>query len=755
MKDDTFIKLEGYIEDITFRNEENGYTVFSVSSKGKETVCVGTVQGVYAGQFAEVSGSYVTHPVYGRQLSVSSLKLKEPHSREAFLRFVTGGAIPGIKKRNGTKIADRFGDDSYRVLLEEPELLAKEIKGISLNKAYEFQRILIENKQFNDVIIFLQGYGIGTALAKNIYKHFGEDIYSIIKENPYRLAEEVSGIGFKTADDIVKRSGLNVSLEYRSRAAVIYTLERAAAEGNTYLPLDTLQKNTEFLLGCVLPDFEMLIADLSIEGKIVARASEDEKARIYIPSFFYMEKNVAGKLVSLNSVPDALFSGEEILRQLERIEEETGLEPDEIQREAVLNAVSAGVAVITGGPGTGKTTVINSIIKIFLTGGLKVKLAAPTGRAAKRMTQACNLEAATIHRLLGYSPAFGDEKDKIAAKEEEGAFEYNEYNHLPADVVIVDEMSMTDIWLMNSLLSALAPGTRLILTGDADQLPSVGAGNVFGDIIESEAFKVIRLEKIFRQAAESDIVSNAHLINKGEKVDLSKKSKDFLFIKRDTDEKIISAIFTLVKEKLPEYVDAPREEIQILTPSRGSRVGVERLNVIMQNLLNPPSPDKREKEYRGTLYREGDKVMQIKNDYNLEWQREDSDGTMRSGTGVFNGDTGIIKKISFFTESVFVLFDDGRQVEYGFDELHELEQAYAVTIHKAQGSEYPAVVIPMYPAPRMLMNRKLLYTAVTRAKKCVCLVGLPESFEQMAGNIYDIKRYSSLSMMIRELLGGI
>ncbi len=746
--------LEGYVEAILFRNEDNGYTVFTVSGPKEETTCTGVISGLSAGQYMQLEGRFVEHAVYGRQFSVMSYVFKEPHTSEAFLRFMSSGGLPGIGKKKAAKITDRFGDDSYRIMIEEPETLAKEIKGISVSQAYAFQEVLAEKKQENDARMFLQKYGIGASLSEKIYNFYGQRIYSVINENPYQLAEDVKSIGFKTADEIVLRSGVHVDPKYRIRSAVIYILETAAGEGHTFLPMEELRRRITELIGRTEEGPEGIISDLSIEKRLVVKPGDKDDFFVYLPCYWQMEVNVAERLKNLMNTVIPFQDGDDGVSEsdkLSEIERELGVTFDETQREAVLGGVTKGITVITGGPGTGKTTIINAIIKLYLGRGMSVKLAAPTGRAAKRLAETSGMETHTIHRLLGYAPAFGSEDDfHEGSSDSRMAFEYNFDNPLETDVVIIDEMSMVDIWLMNALLNALPDETRLIMVGDCDQLPSVGAGNVLGDIIASGVFYVVRLEKIFRQAAQSDIVSNAHRINKGAPVDLGKPSKDFLFIKRETDDKIISAIYTLVTDKLPKYVEADKADIQILTPSRLSKLGVERLNVIMQSLINPPSPAKKEKEFRGFIFREGDKVMQIKNNYVLEWTRTDAFGMGETGTGVYNGDTGILERVSTFDETVTVVFDDGRRVDYAFSELDELDLAYAITIHKAQGSEYPAVVIPMFYAPKMLMNRKLLYTAVTRARKCVCLVGLPECFFRMEENLYESRRYSSLRMRICE-----
>ena len=709
-------QIEGYVENITFRNEENGYTVFSLSSKNDIITCVGILASIYSGQYIVADGTFINHPTYGEQFSITSFVTREPHSREAFLKFISSGTVAGIRKRNGTKIADKFGDDSYRIMLEEPETLAKEIKGISLSQAYEFQRILVDNKKINDAILYLQKFGIGTALAKKIYGRYGENIYNVIEKNPYILAEEVKNVGFKTADDIARRMGIELDSEYRIRAALIYTLEKASEEGHTYLPSAELKEKAEILLDARVTNFDVILANLTVEEKLLSKIQVDGRVYVYLPYLYSLEERLAYMLAGLNKRKYG-FNPDKIDEKINLAQVKNGIELDTDQIEAVKKAMTSGLLVITGGPGTGKTTVINTIIGLLIDKGEEIKLTAPTGRASKRMSEACGYEAQTIHRLLGYGPVFVKNDDNYNVVDyTKMEFEYNADNPLDADVIIVDEMSMVDLKLMNALVTAIGPGTRLILVGDEDQLPSVGAGRVFGDIMDSEAFPMVRLNKVFRQAAESDIISNAHRINKGEFVDLEKPSKDFLFIKRDNPDKIISAMYTLLIDKLPKYVDAKIEEIQILTPSRVSKVGVDNLNTIMQKLINPSRPGKQEKKHKNIIFREGDKVMQIKNDYQLEWIKVDNKGLRENGLGVFNGDTGVIKEINAFAEMVRVLFDDGREVRYDFGDLDQLELAYAITIHKSQGSEYPAVIIPMFPVPKMLMNRKLLYTAVTRAR---------------------------------------
>ena len=563
-------------------------------------------------------------------------------------------------------------------------------------------------------------------------------MYGILKENPYRLADDIEGVGFRTADDIAAKAGIRTDSDFRVRSGILYTLLQASGEGHTFLPQEELTAKTSELLGIDKDIIEKNYMDLSIERKIIMKQS-GEQTQIYSASFYYMEANTATMLRELDIAYDVADA--EIEQRIHNIEKQTGMQLDEHQVQAVKEAVRNGLLVITGGPGTGKTTTINTIIRYFEMEGMDIFLAAPTGRAAKRMSETTGFEARTIHRMLELN----------GGMEGSAGFERNETNPLETDLVIIDEMSMVDITLMNSLLKAIAPGTRLILVGDINQLPSVGPGSVLKDIIQSEAFNVVMLTKIFRQASTSDIIVNAHKINRGEEVSLDNKSMDFFFLKRYEADIIINVVLQLVKQKLPKFVDATPYDIQVLTPMRKGLLGVERLNGILQQYLNPPDKSKREKEHGDMVFRDGDKVMQTKNNYQLEWEICTKFGlTVDKGMGIFNGDMGIITEINDFAETMTVEFDEGRKVEYSYKLLDELELAYAITIHKSQGSEYPAVVIPLLSGPSMLMNRNLLYTAVTRARKCVTLVGNDATFNQMIQNTSQQKRYSGLCDRIRE-----
>lgn len=729
-------KITGYVEHIVYRNAENGYTVLNLVSGEEETTCVGIFSSIAEGENIEAEGEFTEHPTYGEQFKVARFEEKMPEDREAIERYLGSGAIKGIGLALAARIVRRFKEDTFRIIEEEPERLA-EVKGISENKAQEIAYQVNEKRDLRQAMIFLQQYGITMNLAVKIYQAYGQEVYTIIRENPYRLADDIEGVGFRTADEIASRVGIKMDSDFRVRSGVLYTLLTASTEGHTYLPQEELTARTAKLLEVEPEQIEKQYMDLAIERKIVMK--QGETTEIYASSFYYMEANTATMLKQLNvpyDVPDI-----EIEARIRTIEKQTGMELDEHQVTAVKEAVRNGLLVITGGPGTGKTTTINTIIRYFEGEGLDIFLAAPTGRAAKRMSETTGFEARTIHRMLELS----------GGVEGTAGFERNENNPLETDVIIVDEMSMVDITIMNSLLKAVVPGTRLILVGDINQLPSVGPGSVLRDIIDSHACNVVKLTKIFRQAATSDIIVNAHKINRGEEIVLDNKSMDFFFLKRYDADVIINVVLQLVKQKLPKFVDATPYDIQVLTPMRKGLLGVERLNGILQKYLNPPMSGKAEKEYGDTLFREGDKVMQTRNNYQLEWEIRTKYGlSVDKGTGIFNGDMGIVREINDFSETMIIEFDEGRMVEYPYKLLDELELAYAITIHKSQGSEYPAVVIPLLKGPAMLLNRNLIYTAVTRARKCVTLVGNENTFYEMVQNTSQQKRYSGLKARLRE-----
>ena len=730
----------GFVERIKYRNEENGYTVLSLTDEGEEYTLVGNFHYISEGEMVEATGPMTEHPVYGEQMTVETYEIKAPEDTAAMERYLGSGAVKGIGAALAARIVRRFKADTFRIMEEEPERLS-EVKGISEKMAMAISEQVEEKKEMRQAMMFLQEYGISMSLAVKIYQEYGPRLYTVIKENPYQLADDIAGVGFKMADEIAKRVGIFTDSDFRIKSGVLYTLLQATGNGHTYLPETDLLSQASELLRVEPQSIEKHLMDMQIDKRLVIRESEGVRV-VYASQYYYMEMGVARMLHDLNirgREPE-----EKIRKKLLQIQKEESIELDEKQVQAVVEAVNSGRLIITGGPGTGKTTTINTIIRYFESEEMEILLAAPTGRAAKRMTEATGYEARTIHRLLEISGMPGDERS-IGMH-----FERNEENPLDADAVIIDETSMVDIHLMQSLLKAVNPGTRLILVGDVNQLPSVGPGNVLKDVIEAGCFNVVMLTRIFRQASQSDIVVNAHKINAGETVPLGKKSNDFLFIKRDDPNMIINAMITLVQKKLPGYVGADPYDIQIMTPMRKGALGVERLNTILQEYLNPPDKSKLEKESGGVTFRVGDKVMQIKNNYNIEWEVRNKYGIpVDKGTGIYNGDIGIIREINLFAELVTVEFDEGRMVEYSFKQMEELELAYAITIHKSQGSEYPAVVIPIFSGPKMLMTRNLIYTAVTRA--CVCLVGVPEVFQAMVDNEMEQRRYSGLRERICEI----
>ncbi len=737
--------VTGYIDHIIFRNEENGYTVMVVknSENEEELTCVGSFPAVSQGTTIQASGIYTHHPVYGKQFQISSFVEKIPEDTYAMERYLGSGAIKGIGAALAARIVRRFGDDTIRIVEEEPERLA-EVKGISEKKAREIAVQVTEKTEMRKAMIFLQKYGISLNLGAKIYQKYKDSLYTVLQENPYRLAEDISGVGFKIADEIAARIGIHADSDYRIRSGMLYTLLQASGEGHTYLPKDQLFARCAKLLGVDESYMEKHLMDMLLDRKLVMQEKKGEKI-IYPSQYYYLELNTARMLCELNiCCPE----DENIVeKRIASIEKETGTVLDEMQKKAVIEAAGHGLFILTGGPGTGKTTTINAIIRFFEGEGAELRLAAPTGRAAKRMTEATGYEAQTIHRLLELNGMPEDDRNTGAVH-----FERNAQNPLEADVIIIDEMSMVDIHLMHSLLLAITAGTRLILVGDENQLPSVGPGNVLRDIIHSGCFPVIELTKIFRQASESDIVVNAHKINRGEPVEINNKSRDFFFLKRYDADMIIRVVIALIQDKLPRYVNARPFEIQVLTPMRKGLLGVERLNQMLQRYLNPQDGSKKEKTLGDRLFRQGDKVMQIKNDYQMEWEVRGRYGIpVEKGIGVFNGDTGILREINEFAETAEVEFEDGRFATYSFKQLEELELAYAITIHKSQGSEYPAVILPVLSGPQMLLNRNLLYTAVTRARKCVTVVGSEETFAEMIRNEKQQKRYSALDERIREL----
>ena len=742
-------KVKGYIDHIIFQNRENGYAVLSVVVDDEELICVGYFKNVEAGEILEIEGNYVEHPVYGLQLKAENFRVVPPDDMMSMERYLSSGAIKGIGEALAKRIVKAFREDTFRIIEEEPERLS-EVKGISERKAREIADQMIEKRDMREAFVFLQQYGISNTLAVKIYEQYGMGLYGIMKENPYRLAEDISGVGFKIADEIAEKIGIHTDSDFRIRSGIMYVLLQGAGEGHTYLPSKTLADRTAMLLGLSAKAIEPQIENLAMDKKLVIKLKGDAKC-VYASSYYYAELKCARMLHDLNvSMEEELLPSEEekVNRLLAAMEAQQGLELDDLQRRAVKTSIRHGLMILSGGPGTGKTTTINTIIRFFESEGMDILLAAPTGRAAKRMTEATGFEARTIHRLLEMN---GSMEEGRAAR-----FERNEENPLEADVIIIDEMSMVDIHLFQSLLSAVSVGTRLIMVGDRNQLPSVGPGQVLHDLIESGSFPVVILKKIFRQAGESDIVVNAHKINDGEKISFDNKSRDFFLLERNDANVIYKHMIQLIREKLPPYVDAAPYDIQVLTPMRKGPLGVETLNGILQKYLNPSGDDKKEHQSGERLFREGDKVMQIKNNYQITWEVRSRYGIpIDKGMGIFNGDMGVIKEINESAQVLTVEYDEHRLVEYPFSSLDEIELAYAITIHKSQGSEYPAVILPLLSGPAMLFNRNLLYTGVTRARKCVTILGSSRTVQEMIDNARENRRYTGLNDRIKEIEGKI
>ncbi|MCM1202319.1 MAG: ATP-dependent RecD-like DNA helicase [Bacteroides fragilis] len=743
-------KIKGYVGHIIYRNAENGYTVLDLISDEEEITCVGIFRTIDQGETIEAEGSYTAHPVYGEQFRVEQYRITAPDDVLSMERYLGSGAVKGVGEALAARIVKRFGKETFRIIEEEPERLA-EVKGISERKAKEIAMQVYEKRDAREAMTFLQKYGISNTLAIRIYEAYGMNLYGVMKENPYRLAEDIDGIGFRIADGIASRIGIHTDSDYRIRSGLLYTLMQAGAEGHCYLPESLLLRKAGELLelepSLMIPQLQNLMMD----KKIVVRmpGAEGGERKIYGMTYYYAELNCAKMLHDLNiSVRDGdCLPSEErkILEKIETLEKELRIELDGLQKKAVLESIRNGILILSGGPGTGKTTTINTIIRYFLSEEMDIFLAAPTGRAAKRMTETTGYEARTIHRLLELNGAASGEARSAR-------FEKNEENPLEADVIIIDEMSMVDIFLFQSLLRAVPVGTRLIMVGDVNQLPSVGPGQVLHDLLKSGAFPVVMLEKIFRQAQESDIILNAHRIHAGLDIVLDNKSRDFFFLERNDVNVIYKHMIQLILDKLPPYVGAQPYEIQVLTPMRKGKLGVETLNGILQKYLNPPAEQKKEYAGGNALFREKDKVMQIRNNYQLEWEVVSKYGIpIDKGMGVFNGDIGMILEISEYTRSMVIEYDEHRRVTYSFDQLDEIELAYAVTIHKSQGSEYPAVIMPLLTGPRMLFSRNLLYTGVTRAKSCVTILGSSATLRGMVDNNYENRRYTGLAERIREL----
>ncbi len=732
--------VSGYVEHIIFQNSDNGYTVLNLAAEGEEIVCVGMCKGLTQGENLSVQGEYVDHPVYGAQFKISAYQVVTPQDSAGMERYLGSGAIKGVGPALAARIVRRFRDDTFRIIEEEPERLA-EIKGISERKAREIALQMEEKRDLRDAIVYLQQYGMSNTMAVKIYETYGMELYRVMKENPYRLAEDISGIGFKLADELAAKIGIRADSDYRVRSGIFYILMQAVGEGNCYLPMKLLLDKAEELLGVPKENIRLQADNLMMDKKVVIKGDQ-----VFASSYYYAELNCARMLQDLNI---SMITGEAPVEvgRLEKLVENAQMELDELQLKAVMECIQNGLFILSGGPGTGKTTTINMMIRYFEAEGLDILLGAPTGRAAKRMAKATGFEARTIHRMLELGSALSDEKmHKVT-------FGRNKENPLEADVIIIDEMSMVDIQLFQSLLEAVVPGTRLVLVGDVNQLPSVGPGQVLRDLILSRRFPMVELEKIFRQAQGSDIVVNSHRINRGEQIALDNKSRDFFLLERNDVNVIYKHMIQLIQEKMPRYVNATAYDIQVLTPMRKGSLGCETLNGILQRYLNPADPHKKEHVSGDTIYREGDKVMQVKNNYQLEWEIVSKYGIpVDKGIGVFNGDMGRILEINEASSWLTVEYDEQRRVTYPFSLLEELELSYAITVHKSQGSEYPAVILPLLAGPRMLFNRNLLYTAITRAKSCVTILGSSDVVRGMIDNVSENRRYTALAERIREAL---
>lgn len=741
--------VKGIIDNILFRSADGRYSVVNIISddfEDGEMICTGMLLGADQGDCVEVTGELYDHPTHGIQMKVNSFKVSMPEDSLSIERYLASGAIKGIGPALAKRIVKKFGNRTMEILEKEPERLI-EIKGISERIARDISEQFTDKKDVRDAFIFLQGYGIGNNLAVKIYEKYGNQLYGILKDNPYRMAKDIRGVGFKTVDEIAIRNGVSIDSTERIKGAMYYCLQQSMMEGHTFLPKEELFSKTAELLEYEGEIPEEILGELCFEKLLKVK----ENSKVFLSYVYHEELSVAGALREIRDAfdPEDCSDSEKarISHEIDDLKTLYNFTLDNIQKEAVIGAIQNGVYILTGGPGTGKTTTIRTIIRYFYNKGYDVLLAAPTGRAAKRMEEATGFEAKTIHRLL--------EVEGGNTEEDRARFSRNEENPLEADVIIIDEMSMVDINLFYSLLNAIMPGTKLILAGDSNQLPSVGPGNVLKDLIESNAFCMTELKKIYRQSEESDIVTNAHKIISGVIPELNNAGKDFFFLQRDSKEIIYRDIVLLLRDKLPKQFKTTTPFIQVLSPMKKGYYGVEALNKLLQEQLNPASDMKKETSRGDTVFREGDKVMQIKNNYEMQWEIKGFNSiTTETGKGVFNGDVGIITAVNTYMKSLVVCFDDKREAEYPFSQLDELEPAYAVTIHKSQGSEYPCIVIPIVDGPSMLFNRNLLYTAVTRASECVIILGNKSKLEEMIINKGDQKRYTDLKERLTELMNG-
>ncbi|MDU7955648.1 MAG: ATP-dependent RecD-like DNA helicase [Clostridium perfringens] len=735
--------LNGIVESIVFKSSDTGYTVIKFRENNIIHTAVGVLPHVKEGQNLKITGSWVNHSQFGKQFKVEECEEILPTSKDGIEKYLSSGIIQGIGPVTAKKIVNKFGEDTLNILDNNIERL-KEIEGIGKKKLETIIESYREQRELKNITIFLQTHGLSVNQCLKIYKKYGASSVDTVKNNPYILCDEISGIGFKTSDKIARSLGIEVDSPFRIQSGIRYVINEFCANGHTFMPKDELIKEASNVLTVSGDIIEENIKNAALDRKIKLEKVNDKEGVFTIPNY-YCELGITNRILTLaiSNFQDISVDVDHLILQFEK---KNNITFAESQKDAIISAFQNGIEIITGGPGTGKTTIIKCIIEIFETCGLKVLLGAPTGRAAKRMSESTGKEATTIHRML----------DMGVFEKEESVFVTNAEEHsLEADVVIIDEASMIDITLMNALLKSIKVGTRLIIVGDVDQLPSVGAGNVLNDFIESGFTKVVRLKEIFRQGKESMIVVNAHKINKGEMPKLNEKGTDFFFIRNDIQEGILNTIIDLINTRLPKFNSNwdKLKSIQVLVPMKKGVLGVTNLNEKIQNVLNPKAPYKKEKEFRSIIFREGDKVMQIKNNYSLKWTRIAGKGE-HEGAGVFNGDMGFIENIDLEGKKLSIIFDDERKVIYDFMYLDELDLAYAITIHKSQGSEFPVVIIPAYMGAPLLMNRNLLYTGITRAKEMVVVVGIPKALKYMVDNTRSMERYSSLNWRIKEVISN-
>ena len=732
--------LDGLVEAVIFKSEDTGYVVAKITANKEVNTIVGTMPLIKEGQQIEVKGEWIKHKQFGRQFNVEEYKEVLPTSTKEIEKYLSTGIIHGIGPVTAKKIVKAFGEETLNILDNNIERL-KEVEGIGKKKYNIIYQSYLETRELKDIIMFFQKHGVTINQCLKIYKKFGGDAQNIVSENPYILSDEISGIGFLTSDRIAKSLGIEPISDFRIQSGIKYVLNSFSGLGNTYMPKDKLINEAQRVLSVDKELIEVNIYNSVLEGKIKIEKINEIEA-VYSLPYYFCELGVTNKIITL-SIENFQTINSDITFEISSFERKNNIVFADSQKEAILGAFENGIEIITGGPGTGKTTIIKCIIEIYENNGMKVLLAAPTGRAAKRMTESTGREAKTIHRLL----------EMGVSDNENSFFGRGEGEPLEGDVIIVDEASMIDIMLMNSLLKAIKLGTRLIIVGDADQLPSVGPGNVLRDLIDSEFIKVVRLKDIFRQGKESMIITNAHRINNGELPYLNKKGGDFFFDNRESNEEILETILDLVNRRLPLFNSKWNKirDFQVLSPTRKGILGVDNLNNELQSILNPPSKDKKERKFKDSVFREGDKVMQTKNNYSLKWNRINGYGD-NEGVGIFNGDMGFIESISEENRTVTVVFDDERRIVYDNLYVEELELAYAITIHKSQGSEFKVIITPAVMGSAFLMNRNILYTGITIAKELVVVVGNQRALKYMVDNTNSMERYSSLKERILDII---